>query len=311
MTTPNLCVVCNRPMADVAYACTTDALSLSESLTAAAGHAEDAWTVVARQARAGRAGGPSQPEPDNAVAEDARRNPVTAFGWHASIERPTPGGLRPSAGPADLDAAEKLHAVTNTVAGWARDLGHEPATLAEGCLWLAANVDQLRRHPAADEAFKDLHAACDQLVRLVDRPADKDLVGMCDCGKVLYAARGKTVVTCPVPTCKLGWDVAQSRDILRKSLDGKLVTAAEAARLGSYLDTDRNQQQIRKLINTWHSRRQLFAHGHITEDDGFDEDGQAKTRTVPTFRFGDVSERLARAPRRAAARAADDERMSA
>jgi hypothetical protein len=166
--------------------------------------------------------------------------------------------------------------------------------------FLAYNIEPLRHYPEAAQAFKELHDACEQLARLVDRPADKELVGMCDCGKVLYASPGRRTVQCPERTCKLRWDVATSRGILRKALDGKLVTAAEAARLGQYLDTDRTQQQIRKLIEKWAERTLIEAHGHVLEDDGLDDDGLPRTKTVPTFRFGDVSGRLARTPRRTA-----------
>jgi chromosome condensin MukBEF MukE localization factor len=101
---------------------------------------------------------------------------------------------------------------------------------------------------------------------------------------VLYAAQGKTAVTCPTTTCGLHWNVERSREILRQALDDKLVTAGEAARLGQYLDTDRTQEQIRKLINRWASRGELVAHPV-----GLDEEA---------FRFGEVAGRLARTPRR-------------
>ncbi|WP_412736987.1 hypothetical protein [Krasilnikovia sp. MM14-A1259] len=162
-------------------------------------------------------------------------------------------------------------------------------SLALEAAWLSRQVEWLRKHQAAAEAFEDLHRACEALARLVDRPPDKDLVGMCDCGKVLYAPQGADVVRCPESNCRLKWNVAESRGILRKALDGRLVTAAEAARLGQYLDTDRTQEQIRKLINAWASRHMIAAHGQAEDDDGLIE---------ATYRFGDISDRLARTPRR-------------
>jgi hypothetical protein len=202
--------------------------------------------------------------------------------------------------PVDLAASAKLRPIENTIGTWARHVAEEARQTipppvwpsfnrtAAAARWLSLHVDWLRGRPEADEAFGELHDACRELVRLIDRPADRELVGMCDCGKVLYAPHGRTEVTCPVPTCELRWDVAESRAILRRALDGKLVTAAEAARLGQYLDTDRTQEQIRKLINAWSSRSLIVAHGEIDAE--------------PAFRFGDVSERLARTPRRTAAR---------
>lgn len=256
------CVRCGAPTD--ATVCRPEALSLAESLRVAAGHAEDTEAVLTRQARygAGSRGGSDEPL------------------------------------PVDLTAAARYRAVENTIGTWARLISEEtggripppvwPAlnTTTIAALWLSRRTDDLRMHPAAGEAFADLGRACADLARLVDRPPDRELVGMCDCGKTLYAAHGRSYVTCPVPTCKLIWNVAESREILRRALDGKLVTASEAARLSQYLDTDRTQLQIRKLINAWSVRSLIVAHGEI--------DGE------PAFRFGDISERLARTPRRTA-----------
>jgi hypothetical protein len=284
-----LCVCgCGKPVAD-GYARAECAQKLAEVLTVAAGHAEDAWTVIARQARVGTAGGTRRPEQEPVPEEDLRRNAVTEFGWQASIERPMVGALRPEPGPADLGAFDRLRAVENTIGTWVRDLDGDGTNLAEAARWLAGHADDLRHHPAAGEAFGDLHDACRQLERLVDRPAERELVGMCDCGKVLYAAGGRAVVQCPQPTCKLEWDVADSRDILRAALRGKLFTAAEAAHFAAHWD-DRTSEQIRKLINKWTERGRIAAHGTIRSD--------------PIYLFGDVLDRLAESPPRRTAVAA-------
>lgn len=307
-----LCVRCSRPTAD-GYACAPCAQELAESLTVAAGHAEDAETVSGRQAGsgAGRRGGSSDGvtyDPKRSARLNAVR--LAADGWTTDLLagagfpawRRTAGPLCPAQRTGERCHHRSCAAVRVTL---------PPPMLAQELSWLAAHSGQLRKHPAAQEAFRELHDACDDLARLVDVPADNELVGMCDCGKVLYAPHGKTAITCPVPTCKLRWGVAESRDILRKALDGKLVTAAEAARLGQYLDSDRTQEQIRKLINLWAFRSTIVAHGTVVEDDGVDEDGMPKTRTERTFRFGDISERLARTPRRARRAAEQAERMTA
>jgi hypothetical protein len=286
------CVRCGSPLADGAYVCHDEAHNLAGALLAAAGHAEDASTLSERGARPGASsrGGGDTPLPDltrsaryahaaaaitrwaRVVSEETGRRPR----WRAAI-----GPLCPPNGRrCEHGSCEAIRRRT------------PPADVSLAAAWLAQQTGWLRKHPAAGEAFAQLHAACTTLARLIDVPPDKELVGMCDCGRVLYGRRDQVFVTCPVTTCKLRWNVAESRDILRDALDGKLVTAAEAARFGQYLDTDRTQEQIRKLINTWSSRGQIVAHGEIEGE--------------PTFRFGDVSERLARTPRRAA-RAAESE----
>jgi hypothetical protein len=282
-------------MPDAAYACHSDALSLSQTLQTASGHAEDAEAVIARQARygGGGSGGSGEPLPVDLTASAryaAIGGAITTWTRHVLDGRGvTLPAWRPVAGPPCRPRSPEhhvywqMHRCPHQSCEAIRSQS-TPGPIAQAAAWLATQVDWLRRQPEADEAFRELTAACEDLARLVDRPADKDLVGMCDCGKVLYAPRGKTVVACPVPTCRLTWNVEKSREILRKALDGKLVTAAEAARLGAYLDTDRNQQQIRKLINAWSVRTMVAAHGEI--------DGE------PTFRFGDIADRLARTPRR-------------
>lgn len=282
------CVCCGRPMPDQAYVCRPEAQDLADALLAAAGHAEDAETLSARGARLGAArGGGDTPLPD--LSRSARyahaANAITTWARVAMEETGRRPVWRPAIGP--LCPPTGLRCEHGSCEAIRRRT--PPDAVALCAAWLAQQVDWLRKHPAAAEAFAELHQACAELARLVDVPPDKDLVGMCDCGKVLYAAHGRKHVTCPVETCKLRWNVEESRDILRKALDDKLVTAADAARLGQYLDSDRTQEQIRKLINAWSSRSLIVAHGEIEGE--------------PTFRFGDVSARLARTPRRTPARA--------
>lgn len=295
------CVCCGQPTSD-GYACHRCAQNLAEALRNAAGHAEDAWTVIARQTRYGAGGrGGSSPglTPDLERDADYGRIVEAISGWADILVeetgrrprwKPYLGPLCAPAPPGD-DERDWSRCDHDSCASARRR--EALSTLALEAAWLARprQIAHLRKHPAADEAFTTLHRACVDLARFVDRPADKRLVGRCDCGKFLYAPDDRTVVQCPVKTCQLRWEVAESRAILREALDGKLVTAAEAARLGAYLDTDRSQEQIRKLINAWSSRGMVLAHGQV--------DGE------PAFRFGDVADRLAATPRRAARETAE------
>lgn len=259
------CAQCGRELAD-ALVCGPCASALAQTLQIASGHAEDAEAVIARQVRysAGGSGGSDEPM------------------------------------PVDLTAATRFGAVENTFGTWARDLSESTGEPIPAPVWpqlnvaaiaaafLARHVDLIRTGPAAAEAFDELHDACTQLARLVDRPADKELVGVCDCGKVLYAAAGRTLVVCPMPTCKLPWNVAESRDILRRHLGDKLVTVPEAARLAAYLDSDRTQDNIRKLIAARVRSGLLVPHGGIEVEGAIE----------PTYRFSEVAALLADIPRR-------------
>jgi len=282
------CVRCGAAVAD-GFVCASEARDLAVALLAAAGHAEDAEAVLSRQTRYGA-------------------------GSRAGSDEPL---------PVDLTAAAKLGPIETAICGWARIVTEEsgrrprwrvltgplcpptgtacphdscgairrrspPPPIALAAAWLSRQTSWLRKHPAAREAFVDLHQACEQLARLVDRPPDKDLVGMCDCGKVLYAERGDAYVRCPAPTCKLRWNVEESREILRKHLGDRLVTLPEAARLAAYLDGDRTQDAIRKLLTARITK--LAPHGQIQGE--------------PSYRFGDVVTLLAAIPRRNRERAA-------
>jgi hypothetical protein len=284
-------------MADTAYACPADALSLAETLVIAAGHAEDAETVIARQTRygGGSRGGSSEPLPVDLTAAaryDAIENAIGTWTRHVL-----------EAQEIDLPAWQ-AYAGPPCAAGWCehdscREVrgGRPTSDVAVAAAWLATQTGWLRKRPEAGEAFAELEHACRDLARLVDRPADQELVGMCDCGKVLYAPRGKVAVTCPVPTCKLRWNVAESREILRKALRGRLFTASECARLGAYW-TDRTQPQIRALITTWTrpDRQRITARGWIPNED-YVGDGE-EPEGWSTYLLGDVLDLLAQTPRR-------------
>lgn len=276
------CVRCGSQLGDGAYVCVADAQTLAEALLAAAGHAEDASTLGARGARysTGGHGGGDTPLPDltRSVKLGAVRTSVRFWVEDLTGGRPRLPWRR-LAGPACGTGVRCRHSSCAAV----RDV-NPPSPLAQDLQWLSGQVGVLRKHPAAGEVFRDLHAACAQLARLVDVAPAKDLVGMCDCGKTLYARHGQAFVTCPQVTCKLIWHVERSREILRRALDDKLVSAAEAARLAQYLDGDRTQDQIRKLVTAWARRGQIVAHSELGDE--------------PAYRFGDVADRLARTPRR-------------
>lgn len=311
MTDKPTCVRCGRPTD--AVACHHCAHDLTQALTEAAGHAEDAWTVLARQTRygTGSRGGNSESLPVDLTASTRYAGVSLAVGgWmRALIEegytaepepwRPIEGPLCPPVRPGD-ELRQGNRCKHPSCAGL-RDQ-EAPSALAEACGWLAGHAQALRKHPDAGAAFKELHDACAQLERLVDRPADKVLVGVCDCGRVLYASLGRQVIRCPERTCGATWNVADGLEILRRHLNDKLFTEAEAARLAVRLDGgDRSTDQIRRLIGMWAARGQIGTRGQVWREPNTGElerDPNHGPVAVPTYRFGDVADRLARTPRR-------------
>lgn len=290
------CVRCRRPMPDTAYVCAADARSLAEALTAAAGHAEDAWTVIARQARygAGSRGGRDEPLPVDLTASAqlaAVENTIGTWARHVLEE----SRWQPVAGPRCPVGAQCSHGSCAEIRRpWPM------ANLGAAAGWLAAHVHWLRMRPEAAEAFGQLTDACTQLERLVDRPSSGHrLVGMCDCGKILYAPHGRDVVQCKA--CGAKWNVTESQGILLRHLDGKLVTVPEALDMAGWLDVDRTREQIRKLVTGWAKTGQIAAHGQVFRDPTEAEiraDPEAYPVAVPTYRFGEIRAKLAATPRR-------------
>jgi hypothetical protein len=96
--------------------------------------------------------------------------------------------------------------------------------------------------------------------------------------------------------------VADGLEILRRHLNDKLFTEAEAARLAVRLDGgDRSTDQIRRLIGMWAARGQIGTRGQVWREPNTGElerDPNHGPVAVPTYRFGDVADRLARTPRR-------------
>jgi hypothetical protein len=300
VTTAPTCARCGQLLADGAVICRQDAQSLADALLAGAGHAEDAWTVIARQARYGTAsrGARSEPLPVDLTAAErlaAAANTMATWARHVCEERGTElPARRPLLGPFCLPGCEHT-----SCAGARRRL--PPSDLAEAAAWLATQVDWLRKRPEAGEAFDELHDACSILARLVDRPgtAGLRLVGMCDCGKILYAPHGRDVVQCK--PCGARWNVTESQEILLGHLDGKLVTVPEALDMAGWLDTDRTREQIRKLLTGWIHSGRLVGHGQVLRDPTEAElrdDPDIGLVAVPTYRFGEIRDRLGATPRR-------------
>ncbi len=317
------CPCCGAPVTD-AYVDQRCARKLAQTLREAAGHAEDAWTVIAGLTRYGpraRGGGGETATPNLKASTDYGKASNTIGEWAQrtldQTNAPEPEPWRPTAGPpcrprrpADGPPAPGKPWLLCDHPSCATIRQPRPSATAEACTWLAEQVEHLRKHPEAGRAFRELTAACAQLEHLVDKPpTGRRLVGMCDCGQILYAPADRAVVQCKgrPRSCGATWDVERSQDILMDHLDQQLVTAAEAAHLAGWLDTDRTQEQIRKLVNKWAVRGQLAAHGHIWRDPTpaeLDADPEAGPVAMPRFRFGEIRARIAATPRRQPAGAA-------
>jgi Domain of unknown function (DUF1922) len=205
------------------------------------------------------------------------------------IERQA-NGLRPTPLPVDLNASARAAHAFNAVTTWARTVekdrgctvpaarvAEHPAAVA--ARFLLQNLDWIRHQPFADEANEQLRAAGAVVRRIVDRPPDEEIVGVCDCGLYLYARRGAATVRC---RCDLVWDVKDSRLSLMDALRDRLVTVAEAATLGALAFPDLQRKKARNLVQSWvRTDRPNHLIGSPSQDG-------------PVYPFGEILDRLSR-----------------
>ena len=159
------CVRCGAPTD--ATVCRPEALSLAETLVIAAGHAEDAEAVVARQVRHGSGGGHGGGDPlpyDPVASVRLGAVAMVARFWTEDLRdgEPLPPWRR-MAGPQCKIGVRCPH-----LSCAALRVINPSSALAQAFQWLSGQTEALRRHPAADEAFRELRDACADLERLND-----------------------------------------------------------------------------------------------------------------------------------------------
>lgn len=183
---------------------------------------------------------------------------------------PTEGGSRSAdkALPFHLAAAEVRDNLRNTLVGWVRICAEEgvrssdprdglPAdTIVAMSRWLLWRVDGLAFHEAGYEAFDEITYAVGQAVRAIDRPAERQYVGPCACGRDLYRKPGAAMVKCRF--CGADYPAEAITSALREKTIGMLVTAREGATLLSRMGLSTGQGTIDK----WHERKRILERGH-------------------------------------------------
>lgn len=192
------CGVCSSPTGDGGRLCRTHSDELHRDLTAVVDWlAAELEVTITRQ--------------DRIVAE--------RHGGR-SAERPL---------PLNFHASDKAAILNSTVNAWALDVSRlaedERDRLAEHhysdtpavAAWLARNLNTLRQHEEAGQAFDELTHAVLEARRSVDRPLDQEVYGQClaefdddsICREYLYAAPGRTTITCRA--CGSHHDAAKRR----------------------------------------------------------------------------------------------------
>lgn len=262
--TTSICQCCDRPTRDAAYGCDHCGDALARALGDIPWLDEELEVTITRQR-----------------GIDYRRSGGT--GTQKPSERPMPG---------NWGASEARGHLKSLLVSWAL-LCHEEGVrssdprdglpdddLSAISRWLLWRVDGLMLHEAAGDVVNEITAAVTQCHRLIDRAPDRQYLGDCretDCLGRLFARPGGELARCD--SCYTTSSAAEIRKRMLEELDDRLCTAAEIARLSTYLGLKADREQVRKRINTWHKRDQIESHAAFSDD--------------PAFRFGEVYAKLA------------------
>ncbi len=163
----------------------------------------------------------------------------------------------------------------------------EKPDLAAMSRWLLTHIQLLAHDDAWTDTLRNLRHIEGDTLAIVDNPPPKVFLGWCtatvwagegatlrleECSGPVYARDGVEVGYCR--ECRKPYGVTESREALEKALDDQLVTAAEIAKLATYLGIEQPRERVRALVNTWHKRKRITASG--SRDD------------QPVFRYGEI-----------------------
>lgn len=253
------CVVCAKPVSDVAYACHGCSNRLFDRLRNAAALIPDVETTVVRQARTGdptpRAG---RPAPAEAIRPDSgtmRHYADQVTGYATGL-------------PYDQRASEAYDSIVNTITTWARVVADAtgadpPRDLDDLMRWVAGRADWMRYEQWAPDAFDELAYAARLVWRIVDRPAPYVDAGICGaptetglCEQWLTAPQGATWIRCRV--CGTTHDTTARHTEMLKAARDQRGTAMECARWLSRLGLKTTAAMVRGLAH----RRRILADAH-------------------------------------------------
>ena len=243
---------CGHPVVSsmICDECTTELLKLLENVDWMLGHLRDVRTRQNRYSQPG-GGGSSHEAPlmfNERAAHQMRQYVRTLQKWQARLADHL--GL-PVRYPRPLAAAAWMWTVIELrgIATWV-DAGHMLDELAAS------------------------HAAC---VPVIHAPPPRQFLGDCEtrydktvCVGKIYGTPDTAEASCD--TCGATWDATELRLWLLTKMDDRRLSAAEIARIATYMGLTINREQVRKRINQWHARKQI----------------EGDTKDNPRFRFKDV-----------------------
>lgn len=157
--------------------------------------------------------------------------------------------------------------------GWTID--RDPAA------WLRHRITAIRLHVAGAEIADEIFRFAAGARWVIDKPPVRQFLGYCsenqgahDCPGKIYGRSNKPEARCD--TCGLEWEAEALRQHISNKLDGMLLTAAEIARLSTYISLPLDREQVRKRINQWAKRGRIESHAGPLKDG------------APLFRYAEV-----------------------
>lgn len=251
---------CTRPLVD-GFVCVWCAGQMARQLRDLPALAVDLDVMLARQTRMGDRGGSRSA--DQPVPFDPRASEVAAdlrgllVSWSRMIAEERGVGTLP----------------TDTVAGLAS--------------WLRDHVEWLRHHTAGHEAVAEVDDVVRRARRLIDRPADRQYVGVCDgqgatsaplddepCGYEVFAKPRAAATAC---VCGYAYDVEARRRQMLASLEDHLGNSTYVAMVATGLGV----KVAASTVRMWVKRHKLQPRTYTKPDD-------PAAKPKPLYRVGDV-----------------------
>lgn len=255
---------CGKPTRDDMWLCDDCEAGFTSTLEALPDLDDELTVTITRQRAAATTGGP--------------RSASTPLPWH---ER----------------AAEARRTLHGLLVMWVRfcdeesvrgpEIDYPEDRIPSLAAWLATRVHGLALLDIGPEAVDEITNAAAECHRIVFwKRRNRVYLGTCGaietdddgqesepCSGEVYADEGEPVGYCE--ECGQGVTVVIKRGELEKDLDSRLYTAAEIARLSTYLGLDVPRDQVRRRVLYWHRHKRIVQRS--TDLAG-----------APMFRYGEV-----------------------
>jgi hypothetical protein len=209
--------------------------------------------------------------------------------------------------PFDIKAGELLDELRNKLTClvrlcWEEGVRHQspdrglptsvdtPATIGDMSTWLLWRVDGMAWVEWSGEIVRQFKALDRRIYHYLKPREPKVFLGVCEqiltletrvvkCGGFIYAARGEQWGKCDRADCCALYDTETQRSTLETILDSRLYTAADIAKLSTYLGLDlgtKGRETVRRKVHYW------ARHGRIVSIVKEPETGN------PMYRYGEV-----------------------